>query len=496
MQQNKYRNYRIGAFAAVNNGGIRGCSANISFKAKHGGSGFVYDNRGEIVSSVSVKAIKGRGEKAGFAHRTSQNPSACGFIAGPAKEKKNNKDSGYRDEALRLDSSMKTADIYYLLGLDTQWKNPTQDSLEPAFVANHAVVESSQQRVEIWNVEDLLTMIRDVNDGDQQAAGAYYVLMENLNLRGKKLDPIGSSESTAFTGIFDGNGKTVSNFTINAKGREYAGFFGVTRDAVVVNLRLDCILQGNAGNVTGGMVAVCNGGRIENCAVCIHMTPSVCCGGFVGKNSGLIVNCYVCGKIAFPILLWPLLLLVGLLLLLGLGWLLSALFDRGQNVYVPEVIDPNQVPVINTGNVAPPPAGTNRISFEMNQEVYVSAETQVGKLGYVNPARGTMDSVIRICISDSELIRAGYEPVSCGVRTVQEQMSPGYDPNLAFTELYRSGRIQIGYSVDNCKLSALPNGMKLGVGTYEMIVMIDGYDPETFEKSIINTQVPITVEIV
>ena len=120
----------------------------------------------------------------------------------------------------------------------------------------------------------------------------------------------------------------------------------------------------------------------------------------------------------------------------------------------------------------------------------------VGEMGYVNPSRATQDVVVRICISDSELVAAGYDLTAIGVRTAEELASAGYVPEEAFTELYRSGRIEIGYGIDNCKLSPLPNGEKLKIGEYEMFIFIDSYDPETFEKSIINANVPIAVHIV
>ena len=296
------------------------------------------------------------------------------------------------------------------------------------------------------------------------------------------------------SGIIDGCGKKISNFVIDGKGCEYAGFIGVADNAQVINLKLDYILKSNTGKVTGGMVAANHNSRFENCVVCINLNPGICTGGFVGQNGGLIRNCYVCGKIAFPLILWPLWLIPGILLLLLL--MLFLLKDRNSDVYVPEIIDPNLVPIVNKDDIPKPEAGTSRISFEVNQEVYIGEKTQVGALGYVNPSRATQDVVIRICISDSKLELAGYDLVSTGVRTVEEKAAEGYKPGEAYTELYRSGRIPIGYGLDNCKLSALPNGQTLKAGDYEMVIFIDSYNPDTFEKSIINANVPITVHIV
>lgn len=495
MVRSKQQNFRVGSFAAVNTGLISGCSANISFKAKYGGSGFIYDNRGEISNSVSVKGIRGKGSLSGFVFRNSEAVESCGFLGKVSNRKENDGKEArtFRDESLRMDSSLSTEKIYLALGLNKLWKNERYDSLEPDMEANHVVPDSIGTPVEIRDGDELLDIIDAINDGDISATVAHYVLMDNINLRGRKIDPIGVSETTPFRGIFDGNGKTISNFVIDGKGREYAGFFGVAKGAHVVNLRVDYILKSTGSKVSGGMVAMCTGGWFENCAVCINVNPGVCSGGFVGKNGSQILNCYVCGKVAFPLVLWPLLAIPAALLILLLILLVRK--DSG-GAYVPEIIDPNQVPVINNTNVPALEPGTSRISFEVYQDIYISAVTQVGEMGYVNPARATQDVVVRLCVSDRELVRAGYDLVATGVRTAEELAASGYNPDESYTELYRSGRIQIGFGVDNCKLSPLPNGQTLKVGEYEMLIFIDSYDPVTFEKSIINASAPVTVHIV
>lgn len=53
-----------------------------------------------------------------------------------------------------------------------------------------------------------------------------------------------------------------------------------------------------------------------------------------------------------------------------------------------------------------------------------------------------------------------------------------------------------GFKLGYCKLSALPNGELLKVGDYEMIMMIDAYDPKTNEKAIVNAQAMTTIHVV
>ena len=63
------------------------------------------------------------------------------------------------------------------------------------------------------------------------------------------------------------------------------------------------------------------------------------------------------------------------------------------------------------------------------------------------------------------------------------------------TTFYQSGRVQIGYQLENCKITALPGGDKLPVGEYKAVMVIEPYDPKTNEKSIVNAQAEITLRI-
>ena len=112
------------------------------------------------------------------------------------------------------------------------------------------------------------------------------------------MKPMGDSESYPFSGKLDGNGKTISNFTIDCRRAECGGFFGYTKNAEVANLALDYILKGNGGAAVVGMAGCISGGSFANCFVRLSMSPGVCSGGFCGKNSGVIINCCVGGRIA------------------------------------------------------------------------------------------------------------------------------------------------------------------------------------------------------
>lgn len=97
--------------------------------------------------------------------------------------------------------------------------------------------------------------------------------------------------------------------------------------------------------------------------------------------------------------------------------------------------------------------------------------------------------------SNEEQFIAGDAPAE-SIRLRLELDAEGYDPEKAFTVLYSSQKLQIGYKLGYCKLSPLPNGETLKVGDYEMVMMIDAYDPKTNEKAIVNAQAMTTIHIV
>lgn len=98
-----------------------------------------------------------------------------------------------------------------------------------------------------------------------------------------------------FTGVFDGNGHTISNFTYDAPSQFYIGLFHSVDglSAVVKNLRLDEPYV-VASDSTGALAGSLNGGTVSNCSVTSGgIIGGANIGGLVGNNnSGIISNCY------------------------------------------------------------------------------------------------------------------------------------------------------------------------------------------------------------
>ncbi len=139
--------------------------------------------------------------------------------------------------------------------------------------------------------------------------------------------PVCRSDSSVFTGTFDGNGNIVSNLYIN-RNSSYKGLFGIIGEGgTVKNLAIeDANMSGQydlgtlvgenrgtidycyaTGNVTGGSYVHAGGlvgqnthtGIIKNSYAVVNVTTEgKNTGGLVGSNDGLIEKCFATGNVA------------------------------------------------------------------------------------------------------------------------------------------------------------------------------------------------------
>ena len=177
-------------------------------------------------------------------------------------------------------------------------------------VENDESEENEQQGsgIEISSKEDFLKIYEDLT--------ASYVLTADIDFDGETIEPIGYFEpksdepedeetpniSLAFTGTFDGNGHTLSNFKIDAADKNGVGLFGcVTGEGSWVrDLKVDTIsIKG--GNYTGGVVGFADfGSYLEG----IELTGKnsvegrFLVGGIVGASHADIVNCTAIADVA------------------------------------------------------------------------------------------------------------------------------------------------------------------------------------------------------
>jgi hypothetical protein len=105
--------------------------------------------------------------------------------------------------------------------------------------------------------------------------------------------------STAFTGMFDGNGHTISHFIINGDTSDCLGLFGHIGPAgQVKNLGLEnCTVSGTNSSDYVGSLAGANSGIISQCYSKGAVSGYSGVGGLVGGNGGEISNCYNTGPV-------------------------------------------------------------------------------------------------------------------------------------------------------------------------------------------------------
>jgi hypothetical protein len=158
----------------------------------------------------------------------------------------------------------------------------------------------------------------------------HFKLMADIDLSaysGTAFNMIGS-DSAPFTGIFDGNDHTISNFSCTCTGTSNVGLFGYFSgpNSMVKNLKLTWpdIDAGEGGNVgglvgslTGGTIANCHidggsvsgegqvgglvgtsyGGTITDCSSTATVSGNYSVGGLVGSNHGTITYCDSAGRV-------------------------------------------------------------------------------------------------------------------------------------------------------------------------------------------------------
>ncbi len=150
-----------------------------------------------------------------------------------------------------------------------------------------------------------LTRCSDLNkvrDWTSEGKVVNVIVMNDIDCGNAEFKPIGQSESKAFEGVFDGNGKTISKMKIvhNAEysgfGNDdsYAGFFGVIgQQGVVKNVTIDNSTVTAESQYAGAVVGL-NYGVVENAkttaSVKVNSTKDPDelggAGGIAGRNGG------------------------------------------------------------------------------------------------------------------------------------------------------------------------------------------------------------------
>ena len=147
--------------------------------------------------------------------------------------------------------------------------------------------------VDIETVNDLLALAKAT---DAEILGRNYRLKADLDLKDTPFGGIGSTVQP-FTGMFDGQGHTISHVTINAPEGENVGFFNVIKGATIRDLKLvDVKITGktNVGGLAGSAQVQLDSNDLSKnvanliggCSVSGTVTGTKNVGGLVGLNGG------------------------------------------------------------------------------------------------------------------------------------------------------------------------------------------------------------------
>lgn len=136
----------------------------------------------------------------------------------------------------------------------------------------------------IYTVEQLAAI-----DDNPDSLQLFYILRNDLSLSsfsaGLGWQSIGTSNTNAFSGIFDGNGHKISDLYINRSGDFNQGFFGYVLNGFIENTVLENVnISGQ--DRTGGLAgAVTSGSTIRNCSVSGTVSGADGTGGMAGLFS-------------------------------------------------------------------------------------------------------------------------------------------------------------------------------------------------------------------
>ena len=203
------------------------------------------------------------------------------------------------------------------------------ESIEKTFTAQHSFGEDgkcpcgaslpqtdAQGRYQVADAFQLFWFAGLVNgtltDGTEQNTSASAVLTANIELSGETWTPIGS-ESTPYTGTFDGQGYTISGMTIE-NAESYSGLFGnVTGTVKNFTVTGSITITGDetvakVGGAVGSLGTASAGGTVSGVISGVDITVSAGndhIGGVVGSmpenSSPTVENCIYTGEITVTV---------------------------------------------------------------------------------------------------------------------------------------------------------------------------------------------------
>lgn len=171
------------------------------------------------------------------------------------------------------------------------------------------------------------------------------------------------------------------------------------------------------------------------------------------------------GKTDYKKILIPLLILIAVI---AIGVSVWALFFREPDViltpdYAPQETEQNQQPIEgDTGDKLEQAEGGGAVSLTYSNEVTIDRSDEKATLLFANPGKSNQDMVVQIVVQDQILVQSG-------------KLTPG---NQVTT------------------LDLLDDAAKkLSAGGYDGKFVVLYYSPDTGEKAVVNTEIPITITV-
>ena len=166
--------------------------------------------------------------------------------------------------------------FFFALGAQAKYEGGSGTAGEPYLINTAEQMNEIGANPGDWNKHFIL--IADVNMSD--IAGTEYNIIED------------------FTGTFDGNDCTISNFSLNSTRQENTGLFGSVGGNIINLGLLRPNILGQGRNV-GSLIGLLNHGIITNCyARGVVVSGGTNVGGLIGLNTGRVTKCWSSGNVS------------------------------------------------------------------------------------------------------------------------------------------------------------------------------------------------------
>ena len=173
------------------------------------------------------------------------------------------------------------------------WEERPGEAIGPAYLSDHlAGVGTEDDPYLIYTAEELNAV-----GAFPCEWGRHFRLMADIDLSGVSADEFHliGDYARPFTGVFDGNGHVISQFSYRTRARDGVGLFGLMEDpnALIAAVGMvDPNIDAGTGWGVGSLVGTLRAGTVSHCYVRGgHILGGSDVGGLVGRNGGTISQC-------------------------------------------------------------------------------------------------------------------------------------------------------------------------------------------------------------